>query len=232
MLSRLFNNYSPLESEQAPRISAIAVAVAALTVLTIILIQSYQAYSYRPQTSKTAPRPAPQSDYKAHTITSKHLFGRLAAGNAQQLDQLNLPQTGLQLVLRGAFTSSNQALASAIIEIPGQSTHAYKIGSNVYGNTRLHAVYRDRVVLSRSGQLETLYFPEPQSGNTGAVIGSLSQNEQAAIPAEVVDLVRENATLDDVKEITTQLSSPTLTAEQRRQLIRQRLQELRNRAKN
>ncbi|MBL4827528.1 MAG: hypothetical protein JKY66_07420 [Spongiibacteraceae bacterium] len=228
MLSRLLDNPLWLKNEQAPRYFTTAFAATLVAALSIVLVQFYQTYFYQVPTNTTPTRIANNTDsYKAQTITSRHLFGQLTAVNEQQLDRLNLPHTQLQLILRGAFTSSDPTRASAIIEIPDKKTLSFKIKSTVYGNALLHAVYRDRVVLSRSGQLETLYFPEPQQADTS---GS-RQLSTPGVPSDIIDLVKEHATLNDVKEVSTQLSSPTITAEQRRQLIRQRLQELRNRAK-
>jgi general secretion pathway protein C len=228
VLSRLLDYNSLLENEQAPRYCAIALAVVLVAVLANSIFQSYQTFSHQPLFQKsTTDSPVKREPYKAQTITGQNLFGQIAAGNKQQLDQLNLPQTRLSLVLRGAFTSSDPKRSSAIIEVPGQKTHSFKVNNTVYGNAKLHAVYRDRIVLSRSGQLETLYFPKPSESTKATSASQTAPN----ISPDVMDLVRERATLSEVTEVAKQLSSKTMSADQRQQLIRQRLQELRNRTR-
>ena len=229
MFSRLLDNASFLDHEHTPRACAVALGCVFIGALTLLAVQFIQTANYQPyQQQPSTQRSTEPSSYKSQTITSQHLFGRVAAGSAQQLDKLNLPQTQLQLLLRGVFTSSNPRLASAIIEIPGQKTHAYKVNSTVYGDAKLHAVHKDRIVLSRDGQLETLYFPQTE-------IASSSSHPVAApntgVTSDIVNLVKENATLSEVTSVAKQLSSAKITPEQRQQLIRQRLQELRDRAR-
>lgn len=154
-------------------------------------------------------KPSRESPYDVEAINQTHLLGQF--NEAVEVPK-NLPTTNLKLTLRGAFTSSNPEHASAMIESPDGKTLYYKVNSNVNGNTVLHSVFSNRVVLSRQGQLETLYFStessrkDPPSARTPPLISSDKSNKQIKTPT-------------------------AMTQEQRQQLIRSRLQELRNRSR-
>jgi general secretion pathway protein C len=94
----------------------------------------------------------------AATITAANLFGAgpaTSAGEGEAAPQ----QTSLQLVLRGVFTSADPAGGSAIIENSDGNTRIVRAGSAVMDDILLERVYPERVVLSRNGLQESLYFP-------------------------------------------------------------------------
>lgn len=104
------------------------------------------------QTMATHPKPIPKS------IASVALFGNPNIG-ADQIANMKLPTTNLQLTLRGAVVESDESKSSAVIEEPGKPAQSYRVGDNLPGNVTLHSVFSDHVVLKRNGQLETLNFP-------------------------------------------------------------------------
>jgi len=72
---------------------------------------------------------------------------------------VNAPETSLQLKLDGVFASSSQERSSAIISEQGQGIgKLYQVGQQVSGGAILSAVYVDRVLLQRNGQEEVLRF--------------------------------------------------------------------------
>ncbi len=144
-----------------------------------------------------AGKPISMTNYSA-AIVDAALFG---SSNLNQLSDIELPKTKLQLILRGAFTASDPSKASAIIEGGDQKAKHYKIGSVLFGQTELKAVYSDRVILSTNDNLETLYFPASTSDSID------NSNSPAAN------------------------SGSQLSDEKRKQLIQQRLEELRKRVK-
>lgn len=180
---------------------------------------SFQAISQQPQTSQA--RQTTDTDYNTANITGSNLFGN----NSLQNSNITLPTTDLQLTLRGAFTSTNPKVASALIESPDGKTNSFRVDSKVYGNTVLHSVYNDRVILSLNGELETLYFPTTETNTTNSQVANQTSND------EVRELVQNNASLTEIASTAQQLQSSTISEEQRRQLIKSRLQELRNRAR-
>lgn len=70
----------------------------------------------------------------------------------------DLPETRLDLGLRGVFASDRKALAGAVIVADGEQSGFYRIGDAIAPNVVLHAVVADSVVIRRGGALETLNF--------------------------------------------------------------------------
>jgi len=92
------------------------------------------------------------------SISQRNFFGLAEAEPTIAVE--DLPETKLELVLRGAFAALEPAHAGAIIEDDRKVAQHYAIGDAVPGDATLKAIYADRVVLARNGLLETLYFPE------------------------------------------------------------------------
>ncbi len=72
----------------------------------------------------------------------------------------SLPETKLNLVLRGVYASDNPQTAGAIISEPNGKQGFYRIEARLPGGAILKEVYADRIVLQRRGRLETLRLPE------------------------------------------------------------------------
>ncbi|MFI4954787.1 MAG: type II secretion system protein N [Gammaproteobacteria bacterium] len=104
-------------------------------------------------TSKSA-APAPTS-IPIEKLAQLHLFGQ----NIEQ-DINALPETTLQLTLKGIYSDPKQELGSAIIAVPGQSDEVYLAGDTLPGGATLLDIYEDRVILRRAGQLEVLMLPQ------------------------------------------------------------------------
>lgn len=138
-------------------LAAIVIGVAAL-LLARELIATITTLRGAADITTTAPAQATGDSRFAATIAAANLFG---AGPAQSGDagDTALPQTNLQLVLRGVFTSGDPAGGSAIIENSDGNTRIVRAGTAVMDDTLLERVYPDRVVLSRNGLQESLYFP-------------------------------------------------------------------------
>lgn len=117
------------------------------------------------------------------SIAERNFFG--LASDKPVVDVQALPETKLELTLRGAFAAAEGEPATAIIEEDNRKvSETYLVGDELPGDATLSAVYPDRIVLSRNGLLETLYFPSdaslagvgtrsnanasPTSANTGA----------------------------------------------------------------
>lgn len=94
-------------------------------------------------------------------IGQRNFFGLAQAEPTIAIE--DLPETKLELILRGAFAAQNADHtdnAGAIIEDNRKVAQHYAIGDAVPGDATLKAIYPDRVVLARNGLLETLYFPD------------------------------------------------------------------------
>lgn len=98
-----------------------------------------------------------------------HLFG--IAGEepvAEVTEDIHAPDTSLRLELLGATKASKKEASTAIIAPKGKEGEFYRIGDVVQNNTKLAAVYEDRVILDTNGKLETLKFDEEERAGINA----------------------------------------------------------------
>ena len=89
-------------------------------------------------------------------IVAAHLFG---AAQSTVIDA-NAPQTSVQLVLAGVLAVPDPKRGLAIIGPNAGAAKLYSVGSAVPGGVNLYAVYPDRVLLDRSGVIESLLLPK------------------------------------------------------------------------
>ncbi len=96
------------------------------------------------------------------SILNAHLFGEAAPTAA---DPANAPQTSLTLVLAGTIAATDPKKGLGIIGETAQNAKVYSVGDSIAGSgVSLHAVYADRVILDRNGQLEALALPRQYKG--------------------------------------------------------------------
>ena len=133
-----------------------------------------------------------------NTITGAHLFGE--ADKTAAIDTLPVPvetevvaETTLNLKLKGTIAASDQALALAIIEDNQKQEKVYAIGDAVVSGTKLHAVYADRVILNRSGNLEALKLPREFEPDTTPTARDNRQTARAS-SNNIRNAVAENVT--------------------------------------
>lgn len=99
-------------------------------------------------------------------VAQYHLFGNAAKQASQkQAKLINAPDTRLHLILKGVFAASNSKMAIAIIATKKGQEKSYHIGDKLNGGALLHAVYADRIILKRNGNLETLRLPKAATKN-------------------------------------------------------------------
>jgi general secretion pathway protein C len=96
-------------------------------------------------------------------VADLHLFGEAAPEKVLVAAPIKAPETRLQLVLNGIFSSDTPAISMAIIAEKGKKDVTYFKGDTVPGNARLHEIYADRVILSRAGKFETLSLKRPEA---------------------------------------------------------------------
>ncbi len=98
-----------------------------------------------------------RTDY--NHISQAHLFGIYQQGTASPQTQ-DAPDTRLNLVLKGVLSAEPMNKASVIISLGKNGKEdMYSIGDQV-ASAAIKEIYADRVILQRSGQLETLRMPE------------------------------------------------------------------------
>ena len=123
-------------------------------------------------TSPSAPtQPSNISNTAKHTpannyrhIAEAHLFGEFQQ-SAVTSEKKDAPETRLNLVLKGVLAATPMKMASAIISMGKNGKEdIYGIGDKVSSAT-VKEIYPDRVILQRSGRLETLRMPKDFSSN-------------------------------------------------------------------
>ncbi|MGM0767688.1 MAG: type II secretion system protein N [Pseudomonadota bacterium] len=215
----------PLNNTRLPLLLATVAGIA------MIALTSWQAYSFwqsetqREGQQQTGAANAASVAEEAATpeveLASLDLFGQ-AGENAtpQEIDTENLPETNLRLFLRGVLAADGEFPGSALIEDSESKTEAYLVGDELPGNAELRSVHANRVIIERGGMLENLYFPEADDRN-GVSFAANNDNGES-----------DEASSDDSGDSTPPASSSPATDDQRREDIRQRLEQLRERLRN
>lgn len=99
------------------------------------------------------------------TLVGASLFGEAAerpSGTAAPTEVIDAPDTTLSLTLKGFLSKEGDPNGEAIISSNRGEDRNYRVGQTIDGadGSTLHAVYSDRVLLDRNGQLETLRLPK------------------------------------------------------------------------
>lgn len=177
-----------------------------------------QQYSARPLVAEQAA----ERTLPGVNLESLALFGSASGEDAPaQENTENLPETNLRLLLRGVLAADGEFPGSALIEDDSGSTEAYLVGEALPGNATLRSVHPNRVIIQRSGALENLYFPDSENRSGLSVRASQRTTSTPPTPAP-----------------PTQSSAGAINAgtdtdnERRREEIRQRLEQLRERLRD
>jgi general secretion pathway protein C len=210
----------------SPRLPLLLALAAALAMVSITAWQGYAFWQSEIDASNAAGRSGmaqgPQTEAKVPDIdlASVSLFGsedQTAARPEQNIE--DLPETNLRLVLRGVMAASGDFPGSALVEDSKNQTEAYVVGDELPGNATLRAVRPDRIIIERAGALESLFFPENEDRSEM----ELATNDNQGEPEYVEQQARPAS-------FPGPGNSPTSDA--RREEIRQRLEQLRNRLRN
>ncbi|MGD8568462.1 MAG: type II secretion system protein GspC [Gammaproteobacteria bacterium] len=114
----------------------------------------------------------------AQKISDLNLFGKYEPHKvtAEPVKPKVVPETKLNLKLRGVFASPDKKQARAIIADARGEEDSYRIGGEVPGGAILTEIHSDRVILERNGRLETLKLPvdEQEGGASNSRIGGRS----------------------------------------------------------
>jgi general secretion pathway protein C len=129
-------------------------------------------------------------------IAQAHLFGAApAAGAAPEpvvQDVVDAPDTTLNLELTGIVSHEVSEVGQAIIASGRGESRAYSVGATIENasGARLHSVFEDRVLLNRSGRLETLRLPKdaPQraAASAGRLAPPMARNDDESSLREVI----------------------------------------------
>lgn len=159
-----------------------AVGVCAVVALVLIGIEAGNlALALRnPAPTFSVANNSAKEDYVGR-VNSANLFGVAPPA----INDQSLPQTQMQLTLRGVFTADDPAFASAIIETEDGKMQIVKTGGGLGADASLKQVYANRVVIARNGVLENLYFPTANAPDTIATTSSVATApvETSPVPA-------------------------------------------------
>ncbi len=134
-----------------------------------------------------APRPPPKADVAS--ISQAKLFGTAAAAR-QSAD--NAPTTSMALVLTGTVAADTDGRGVAILGPNATSTRVYRVGDQVPGGAKLHAIYADRVLLDRGGAIEALALPRQLKPSAPAPARVASAPQPSAAVERVQQVIRDN----------------------------------------
>jgi general secretion pathway protein C len=106
------------------------------------------------------------------------------------------PDTTLSLTLKGILSKEGDPNGSVIIANSRNEEKTYYVGQTIEAadGATLHSVYADRVLLNRSGRLETLRLPKDLTASAGSPVPMRSPLPQAPQAGSLRDMISENAT--------------------------------------
>jgi general secretion pathway protein C len=165
--------------------------------------------AWRPAPPPVATTAGPSSTGpNAELVAQAHLFGDYQApADPAQEDMSKAPETRLNLNLVGILASERDEESLALIGTPDGEEKSYAIGETIPPGVSLQAIFPDRVILSRNGQLETLLLdkdgpltPLPQRGgapppapaggaDTSQMLGQI-RDQLLADPSKASDYIR------------------------------------------
>jgi general secretion pathway protein C len=154
----------------------------------------------------STPSAAPLSSASAGTIeapidysvlTDSDLFGEAPEQTELVMPAVvDAPETTLSLVLKGILAKEEDTNGGAIISSNRGEDQSYQVGQTIEGadGATLHSVYADRVLLNRSGRLETLRLPKEPSSSTSSPMARPAPPPQPQPSANLRDAISQNAT--------------------------------------
>lgn len=135
-------------------IVVVAAACIATTFQRLTLPPSQQAASTQPTTNANI-----STSLSSAEIIAMNVFGTTSVVAQAEKNHQDIPETKLRLILKGAFSHSDQKQASALIASDqGKRAELFMVGDELPGNAILEEVYASYVVLKRGIQLEKLQF--------------------------------------------------------------------------
>jgi len=148
------------------------------------------ASSAQQKVSSANNRQAQQETFRK--LTSANIFGISEKSALQK--QAKVPETRLNLTLKGVLAAKPMSLASAIIA-QGKSgkEDIYSVGDKMQGGVLIKEIHPEYVVLERNGLLETLRL-QKISGVTGfkSTDKSYSNVSSSSSPAAALTNIRKN----------------------------------------
>ncbi|MEO1038503.1 MAG: type II secretion system protein N [Pseudomonadota bacterium] len=142
--------------------------IALLAVLGLIIARAIWFIAYGPEAWRAdiAPAGAPTLSAQAvdrdlSALSRLDLFASRGGAVAESV----LPETRLNLTLRGVRRGAEPSSGSAIIEAPARGQRSVPVGGEIADGVTLAQVYEDRVVIDRRGVRENLFLRDETARN-------------------------------------------------------------------
>jgi general secretion pathway protein C len=180
MVSRVLNT---LSIRLATPFTWLMVAGIAYTVATSLMTMIGGGESGSGSAPAAAPEATTTSAVDIESLIARNLFGVAGARPANQTAaEPAAVATQLPLELQGVFVAEGDGASAAIIAQRGRPGILYTVGQDVAGSATLESVAPDHVVLRRSGNAESLHFP--QASNRGMASSGTVDDEPMDMPYE------------------------------------------------
>ena len=189
----------------------IGYALAALTIKMLPAAEINTDQAVRGTSSAVSSRPAVDKMQLSKQIAAAHLFGNvLEAPKEEPVKKQPVVKTKLNLKLTGVAAYEPQEKAIAIINTGGSDEAAFQVGDTIIGQTKLKAVYADRVILDNRGREEVLALPEivtpiavrqpaqrqqPRAAAAGGAGGGAPVDNLPTTPGALRDTLAKNPSL-------------------------------------
>ena len=165
---------------------------------------------------------APQSNYN-HTA---RLFG-LAMKKPKEIAPEQLPETRLNLILKGTFTHEESDKASALIAENNKNTARFFVGDEIAGSAKLIAIRKGEITLRRNGQDELLRLPYLKENNLKVDERVARSRQRQAFSANKANSLAKNSQIKSSKNTRNENTNNS-----RQQQLKDRLARLRNNNSN
>lgn len=177
---------------------ALVVALAATLAQLVWALVPQPAWQAAPVTAVSAPAASKGNHLQA--IVNAHLFGRYQAEQAPAATALSeAPDTRLNLTLVGILAGSSQRDSRALIAQSNGTEEPYALGADVIAGVSLQAIFPDRVILSRGGQLETLRLDRESTSRADPSVAVSAATQPEASGSQQLAQIREQVLQDPTK---------------------------------
>ncbi len=117
-------------------------------------------------------------------LANAHLFG-LASTTAGQMTAV--AQRDTTLVLTGTIATPDPSSGLALLGASMQTARLHAVGDSVANGAVLRAVYRDHVIVERSGQLSAVFLRRDLKGALAALLAQSGESARADAAADASD---------------------------------------------
>ena len=131
-------------------------------------------------------------------ITNAKLFGDYQAA-ARPSDVAAAPDTNLSLTLLGILAGTNERDSRALIGTQNGEEQPYSVGEDVAHGVTLHAIFPDRVILSRNGSYETLRLDKDRPSSSDAGVVQSGATADSGSTPQMLGQIREQILQDPSK---------------------------------